>query len=404
VETPILSDPGSELPVPSSGWIGIFSRRTSSGSFIPAIDGLRFISIALVILYHTEYFRMPGAPRMLRLVGSHANIGVQVFFAVSGFVLGLPFARAHLGLGARVSLKRYFLRRLTRLEPPYVINLSIWFAIQVVFLGRMFHELFPRLVASLMYAHNAIYHGPSEVNPSAWSLEVEVQFYILAPLLALVFRLSRPVRLALLSVAIGAASLVHFGSGLAFPSQAEWFLAGLLVADVYLVDWHGRPTGAWSFDALSLLAWAGLFASLALHTRYPQMAPTCSAIEPWAVVGAFVGALRGRLTRRVLGLAPIYLVGGMCYSIYLYHGYVIVPIMRFHDRYLMSGLGPFDALAGLAFAYALTVTICAIAFVLFEKPFMNPAWPGAVRRWFGRRSRIASQAGAVSLSDGARLR
>lgn len=399
-----MNDFGSELPVPSTGWIGKFARRTSSGSFIPAVDGLRFISITLVVLYHVEYFRLPGAPRILRLVGSHANIGVQVFFAVSGFVLGLPFARAHLGLGPSVSLKRYFLRRLTRLEPPYIINLSIWFAIQLVFLGRTFRGLFPHLLASMMYAHNAIYHGPSEVNPAAWSLEVEVQFYVLAPLLALVFRLSRPVRLVLLSVAIAVASLVHFGPGLAFPAQAEWFLAGFLVADVYLIDWNGHPGGVWSFDALSLLAWTGLFASLALHTRYPQMAPRCSVVEPWMVVGVFIGAFRGRLTRRVLGLAPIYLVGGMCYSIYLYHGYVIVPLMRIHDRYLMSGSDTCDAVIGLIFTYALNVAVCAMAFVLFEKPFMNPAWPGAVRAWLGCRS-VGSPAGAVSLSNRrARLR
>ncbi len=52
------------------------------------------------------------------------DLGVKVFFAISGFVLALPFLKYYLGISdKKVQLKSYFIRRLTRLEPPFIITL-----------------------------------------------------------------------------------------------------------------------------------------------------------------------------------------------------------------------------------------------------------------------------------------
>src|SRR2546421_3270894 len=57
----------------------------------------------------------------------------------------------------------------------------------VFYWGHSAHALAPHLRASAFYVHNIVYHEFSSINPVAWSLEIEVQFYILAPLLACVF-------------------------------------------------------------------------------------------------------------------------------------------------------------------------------------------------------------------------
>ena len=54
------------------------------------------------------------------------HVGVQLFFIISGFVVALPFAMHHLADGKKVNLRRFFLRRLTRIEPPYMIALIFW--------------------------------------------------------------------------------------------------------------------------------------------------------------------------------------------------------------------------------------------------------------------------------------
>lgn len=371
----------SPRPALISRVTALLSRSTSSGKFIPEIDGLRFLSIALVILYHTPYYRMPDAPRVFGVVGVHGNFGVQMFFAISGFILGLPFAEAHLFGMRKIDIKRYFVRRLTRLEPPYLINLVIWFAIKVLVLKRSFDWLWPHFLASVTYTHNALYRRPSEVNFYAWSLEVEVQFYVLAPVLSLVFCLRRSLRWATLVLAMSVCSLAS--PGLSLASQAQWFLAGFILVDIYLVSWGGAPTVSPAFDALAVAAWPLTFLLLATPGFVANVGVACQLALPWALLAAYVSAFRGSAIRRALRWQPIYLIGGMCYSIYLYHGYVLDAALWICARYLTTGRYYIDASLGLCFCACAILTCCSCMFVLFEKPFMNPRWHRELR-WRGQ--------------------
>jgi peptidoglycan/LPS O-acetylase OafA/YrhL len=116
-----------------SNWvIAHLSRETSSGRFIPEMDGLRFVAIGMVILFHLngylaakatfpQYSLMAQSDWLARiaLVGFR---GVELFFVISGFILGLPFAAHHIEGAPPVNLRKYYLRRLTRLEPPYIVT------------------------------------------------------------------------------------------------------------------------------------------------------------------------------------------------------------------------------------------------------------------------------------------
>jgi peptidoglycan/LPS O-acetylase OafA/YrhL len=124
-----------------------FRRITSSGAFISEVDGLRCIAIVAVILLRCSGvllnflalgskvgqaatgnalppIAMESQRGFLRLL-SHGGYGVEVFFAISGFILALPFARQWLQGGRVVQLRQYFLRRVTRLEPPYIVALFV---------------------------------------------------------------------------------------------------------------------------------------------------------------------------------------------------------------------------------------------------------------------------------------
>ena len=103
-------------------------RITSGSSWIPEIDGLRFIAIALVVLFHlsAEVYSKSSVPLIVQSWYSglftffgRGDIGVRIFFVISGFILGRPFARHYLLGHARPSLRSYYLRRLSRIEPPY---------------------------------------------------------------------------------------------------------------------------------------------------------------------------------------------------------------------------------------------------------------------------------------------
>ncbi|MDB5195711.1 MAG: hypothetical protein JWP88_81, partial [Flaviaesturariibacter sp.] len=110
-------------------------RVTSSSLYLPHIDGLRFLAIFLVVaqmhvphyideefygntLIYNTYWR--------KWVMEGTN-GVVLFFMISGFILGLPFAKAFIKKEHSVDLKKYYWRRLILLEPPYLLNLTLLF-------------------------------------------------------------------------------------------------------------------------------------------------------------------------------------------------------------------------------------------------------------------------------------
>jgi peptidoglycan/LPS O-acetylase OafA/YrhL len=134
-----------------------------------------------------------------------------LFFIISGFILSLPFAKWRLKGAKEVNLGKYFLRRVTRLEPPYLIALAIYFLAHL-FVVRQYElsTLFPHFFASVFYSHTIIYHSFPLVLPVAWSLEVEVQFYILAPLFCLLFLLKNTLARRIIFLVIIIASALYW--------------------------------------------------------------------------------------------------------------------------------------------------------------------------------------------------
>ena len=172
------------------------ARITSSNRFIPEIDGLRFIAISAVLLFHINgYLVVHGqssitsqaAADPLNSVLQVLNYGVELFFVISGFILALPFAQQYINEAKPVSLKAYYLRRVTRIEPPYLIALFVWFAALVLAHKVPVSQLLPHLFVQIFYLNNIVFKTIPLICFVAWSLEIEVQFYITAPLLAKVF-------------------------------------------------------------------------------------------------------------------------------------------------------------------------------------------------------------------------
>jgi peptidoglycan/LPS O-acetylase OafA/YrhL len=363
---------------------GRLRRITSSGRYIPEVDGLRFVAITAVVLFHIGGYVSEKVSRddtvtdtLLREVLQQGHYGVELFFVLSGFVLSLPFAAHHLGGGDVPTLRSYFVRRLTRLEVPYLLSLLVLFA-AALWLGTPASELGPSLAAGALYQHGLIFGAPNLVSSVAWSLEIEVQFYLLVPALTLVFRAPRRARRAILVVAAVAGTLVapHGGLGprvsLSLVAYLHYFLVGFLLADLYLDDWDRTPEHSFVGDLVGLIAWLGIPPLL--------FAPNGLLIFPWALFIAVAASLRGRYLSALLSRPLFTLLGGMSYTIYLWHFAVISAVGRW--TLPASPGGSFAADVGLQLVWMVPAIlgVSVVLFVLVERPCMDPAWPSRLKR------------------------
>jgi len=371
------------------------ARVTTSGEIIREIDGFRAIAIGMVILHHLlalylqntgrfGYVLIPAAWSTLRAADPVIRalypsfLGVQLFFVISGFVLGLPFARHYLRGHKKPQPRAYFLRRVTRLEPPYILAATVFFVARC-FTGNVL-DLLPHFVATLFYSHSILYGAPSVIEGIFWSLEVEVQFYILAPLLAMLFSIRNAVarRFVLVAIIYGWAMLASQVTAvtssrlsLTLVGYGHYFMAGFLLVEVYLSWLEDRaftPSELWDFVAVAC--------GVALNAVYwTNQSWRYVWTMPFIIVLLYVALFRGRFGGPLMRARPVYLIGGMCYTTYLYH-IGLLGILSAQSMKLWNASIPFAAdlaVQGLALV-PVVLAICAVIYYYTEKPFMVKRW------------------------------
>jgi peptidoglycan/LPS O-acetylase OafA/YrhL len=367
-----------------------FRRITTQKRFIPQIDGLRFVAIGWVVLFHLYAgLERSAVPTPIPFNTDLAKRGVELFFAISGFILGVPFASRYLLNAPRVNLKKYFLRRLTRLEPPYFISLFVCAMMQMIWSHRSSSDIAPHMLASFAYLHNMIYGAfPGAVNGVAWSLEIEVQFYVLVPLLAMVFAIPRPLvrRTAILALMLCAGLLsapmyptLHLHASIAY--YLAFFLAGFVVCDVYMTRQEWRQSFLW--DALAVCGWP-LVWYLGRNIGH--------VLLPFVVVVLYLAAFRGRISSAIFSNRVIANVGGMCYSIYLFHFLLIYSVKHVTaPLHIGENFWVYYCLQACMILPCVLIC-CGFFFLLIERPCMDREWPWKVWRYI--QALIASAARA----------
>ena len=372
-----------------------FSRVTTSGHFIPEIDGLRFIAISLVVLFHLSGYLSARSPRhfttspgsdWLGSIASQGHYGVQLFFVISGFILALPFASHAFNGSPAVKLRLYFLRRLTRLEPPYLLAMTLCFFLLIAIKGETAAHLLPHLAVGFVYLHNFVFGDGNPVNYVAWSLEIEIQFYLLVPLLARVFSIRKQlVRRALLLGTILAAMVLQWffivpGTRLALTiiNFIQFFLLGFLLADVYLADWKREPSTRWYWDVVTMVGWPVVFwmsrSSLLISFGFPIM-----------LFVLYCAMFRGTLSNWLIRNRCITTIGGMCYSIYLLHYQVLSAVMRHTCLIGFTSLYWVNVLLQIALTGPFLLVIAGTYFLLIEQPCMQKDWLQRMALWVPRR-------------------
>lgn len=314
------------------------------------IDGLRAIAVLSVVLYH---FGLPL---------SGGFVGVDVFFVISGFLIGGILWREYDATG-RISLRNFYVRRFRRLGPAFFTMLLVTTALGwVLLLPFEFREHGKAAIASTVYLSNVLFFRQagyfdtaSEDKPllHTWSLAVEEQFYIFLPLVLIALARWRWGLIGTL-VTCWAASLVacvlltpvsHTAAFYLFPFRAWELLSGVLLAIWGFergAKWRGHP-------ALSAVGIVMVGASIWFIPAGPLF-PGVLAIPP--VVGTLLLLSSGagaNPVNRMLTLPGMQFFGLISYSLYLWHWpvYTLASTLR-GDMGLLESLAWMFLSVGLA--------------------------------------------------------
>ncbi|HEY2385413.1 MAG TPA: acyltransferase [Candidatus Binatia bacterium] len=275
----------------------------------PAFDGLRAIAATSVALYHTAFlagYTIRGGWAQLL---THGDVGVTIFFLISGFLLYRPFVSAHLGGKAPMPTGSFLWRRFLRIYPAY------WFAFFGILLTVGFHDPFPSsdLRSWVTYLGLLQIYDAGRVTggvTQTWTLGTEVSFYLFLPLYAALIRavargLRRP-----------PARVEAIGIGLLIATSFAWRAAWILV------ERHGvAPSTASAFPStpggvavLAQMFWLPAFLDLFAIGMALALASASSA-RPGGV-GPILGALRGFVASHPIG---IWVLAACCYWVTCFH-------------------------------------------------------------------------------------
>lgn len=315
------------------------------------IDGLRAIAVLAVVLYH---FTIPGF--------DGGFVGVDIFFVLSGFLIGDILWREVTARGT-ISLMNFYARRIRRLAPAFCVMAVITFAAAYwLLLPYEFREFGKTLIASTIYLSNVQFYrqagyfdsgAEDKILLHTWSLSVEEQFYIFLPLLLLMLAGNRTwllrslvlIFLVSLGLNIAVTPFSHTATFYLFPFRAWELLAGVLLAVYRSFRTEGDRHAAW-------ISWIGL-ALLGASIVFTQPGPAFPGVQAvFPVLGTVLILFNGRhdnLVNRALSVSPMVGIGLISYSLYLWHW----PVLTLSRYYTDGPVTPTETLGGLALAFAL---------------------------------------------------
>jgi peptidoglycan/LPS O-acetylase OafA/YrhL len=362
----------------------------------PLLDSVRAIAALSVLVFHASFWSnitLTGswaAPFLSRL-----DVGVAIFFVLSGFLLYRPFVRSHLNGTPAPRAVAYGWRRALRILPAY------WLALTVIALVIPKPDTFEAGHAFVYYGFGQIYGdlvfgGISQ----AWTLCVEVTFYALLPLWALAMRrLPGTVRSELLGLAalaavgvvwmlvavLGASDPDHANTSrmlVWLPAYLDHFALGMALAVLTvgeppraLAAIGRRPWAAWLVAGVAFVVVAvGIGLSPENRLDAPMSAAqTLGRHWLYAIVAvgvllpAVVGSQREGAVRGLLGHRWLLYLGVISYGIYLWHNNAMEKIAGDVGRDGTWG----DFFAYLAIGVVVALVVASLSWRLVEKPILR---------------------------------
>jgi peptidoglycan/LPS O-acetylase OafA/YrhL len=326
---------------------------------VASLTGIRAVAAILVVGTHAAYTTGKYTHGYWGLVGARMEIGVPIFFVLSGFLLFRPWVKSAATGGPPPSLGRYARHRVRRIMPAYVVTVLVAYVLYHFRAagpnpGHSWTGLLRNLTLTQIYTDGYLGKYLHQGLTQMWSLAVEASFYAVLPLLAyllLVLISRRSWRPKLLAGALAGMTLIspawlilvhldHWipdGARLWLPTYLAWFLAGMLLAVL-----QAMGVRCYAFVAIPL----AIICYFIVATPIGGAPTTSPASLPEALVKTVFYAVIAALAVaplalgdqglywRALASRPMVWLGEISYEIFLIHlvtmEFTMVYVVRSH--------------------------------------------------------------------------
>jgi peptidoglycan/LPS O-acetylase OafA/YrhL len=359
------------------------------------VDGLRGIAILLVFGFHSWLFSFYTPPWPFSVFAESGYLGVELFFLISGFCLFFPYARHVLDGGPAQSVKTFAYRRFIKIVPSYVLALIATLLVALPHFARI-QYLAPAAFTHLLFLNNWYNDPLGGTNAVFWSLGVEVQFYLIFPLLAILFmRGPLPTLAAMVAIAIGyryafaGCCILTEPVTRQVPAFLDIFALGMFsaYAVVYArtrLAWTGRARLGFTLAAIGSLVVLWFMLASAGQAEFVTMQRA-----QWVLLGrtglAFALAvlvigscLSQTWWRKLLANPVLVFISVLSYNLYLWHTLIELYLLQ-HHLPPTAALNPHDDDAWkpwfLGLSVLLSVLVSAAVTYFIERPLLETVRP-----------------------------
>jgi peptidoglycan/LPS O-acetylase OafA/YrhL len=311
---------------------------------VASLTGIRAVAALLVVGTHSAYTTGKYTHGYLGLICSRMEMGVPIFFVLSGFLLFGPWVKSMVTGGPPPSVRRYAWHRVRRIMPAYIVTVLLAYLVYHFRTarpnpGHTWMGLFRNLTLTQIYTPNYLGSYLHQGLTQMWSLAVEVAFYVVLPLLAYLLLsvvCQRRWQPLLLLAALGGLGLLtpawlvlvhttHWlpsSARLWLPTYLAWFVAGMMLAVL-----QAMGARCYAFAAIPLATVCYFIASTPIAgapTTTPSgLSEALFKAVFYAVVAALAVAPLGLGDRgwyaRLLASRPMVWLGEISYEVFLIH-------------------------------------------------------------------------------------
>lgn len=326
---------------------------------IKGFDGLRGISVLLVIMSHGVIWPRLGVVNAGVQATLGAHVGVNVFFALSGFLITMLLMKERAATGS-INFGAFYMRRTLRIFPLYFLAITLLLVVDMVGAAKI-----ERCAFVFAYTYTQNFAPPSCTFSSMshfWSLAVEEHFYLAWPLVFLIgyrFALVSAVAVAAACIAFGPALMAHFPDSKVvwwtFPAVAP-IAFGCIAA---LICNHSTVRDLFASKKNAPVLLVAILAGLASPAFYQS-----ELIWMLSLSALIMYVFHNQKSSLVAALEfkPLALMGVISYGLYVWHG-------------VFTGSGPYRL--GEQFPPALdtglwlTFIVAPISYLFFEQPILR---------------------------------